>query len=108
MTKPDVETVENRWDILYRDFPEVYDEFAAVPYVPRPIDVIEKEFGLGNKIVADIGSGSGKSTFQLAEYAKEVAGIEPEASMRKLAVDKARNLGLNNIRICCQSLFCRH
>jgi hypothetical protein len=28
------ETIENRWDILYEKYPEVYDEFASVPYKP--------------------------------------------------------------------------
>ena len=28
------ESIENRWDILYREYPEVYDEFASVPYEP--------------------------------------------------------------------------
>jgi hypothetical protein len=57
------ETIENRWDILYRDYPEVYDEFASVPYSKIEVDVIRKMFGLRDKTVADIGSGSGISTF---------------------------------------------
>jgi hypothetical protein len=29
------ETIENRWDILYRDYPEIYDAFSSFPYHPR-------------------------------------------------------------------------
>jgi len=34
MEKQKPESIENRWDILYRDYPEVYDEFAVVPRTP--------------------------------------------------------------------------
>jgi len=37
MKKP--ETIENRWDILYRDYPEVYEVFSLVKRRP------EKDFG---------------------------------------------------------------
>jgi hypothetical protein len=40
------ETIENRWDILYRDYPEVYDRFGAFPYSPRPVDVLVSRFNL--------------------------------------------------------------
>jgi hypothetical protein len=28
------ESVENRWDILYRDYPEVHEAFSHTPYPP--------------------------------------------------------------------------
>ena len=31
-TRP--ESLEGRWDILYRDYPEVYEEFGRIPKVP--------------------------------------------------------------------------
>jgi len=91
------ETIENRWDILYRDYPEVYDEFASVPYSKSWIDVARKLFGFRNITVADIGSGSGKSTFELARYTRLVIGIEPEDAMRKLAIKNARDRKLRNV-----------
>ncbi len=94
---PRPETLENRWDILYRDYPEVYEEFASVPYSKNWLDVARKITGFRDKVVADIGAGTGKSTFQIAEYAKRVIGIEPEDAMRKIAVEKAAVLGLPNV-----------
>ncbi len=94
-TKP--ETIENRWDILYRDYPEVYDEFANFPYDPPMIEVIHEMFDLSGKEIVDIGSGSGLSTFPLAKYAKAVIGVEPEKAMRELAEKKALELGKSNI-----------
>jgi len=96
--KPKLETIENRWDILYRDYPEVYDEFASVSYDPPLIDVIRDMFGLDGKTIVDVGSGSGISTFNLAKYASAIIGVEPEKSMRNLAEKKALELGISNVR----------
>jgi ubiquinone/menaquinone biosynthesis C-methylase UbiE len=95
MTRPD--TIENRWDILYRDYPEVYDEFATVPANKNWIDVAGKIYSFKGKTVADIGSGTGKSTFEIAKWAKLVIGIEPEDAMRKIAINRAKALGINNV-----------
>jgi ubiquinone/menaquinone biosynthesis C-methylase UbiE len=91
------QSIENRWDILYRDYPEVYDEFANVPYEPRMVDVLHKEFNLDGKTIADIGSGSGRSSIQLAKYAERVIGVEPEKAMRDEAEKNTAGTGLDNI-----------
>lgn len=57
---PRPDTVENRWDILYRDYPEVYDEFASVPYGKSWLVGARRITGFRGKVVADIGSGTGK------------------------------------------------
>jgi len=91
------QSIENRWDILYRDYPEVYDEFANVPYTPRMIDVLHEKFDLKGKTIADIGSGSGRSTLLLAEYAEHVIGVEPEKAMREEAFKNTAEAGLTNV-----------
>lgn len=90
-------TVENRWDILYRDYPEIYDEFAAVPKDPQPRQVLMNQFDFRNKVVADIGSGSGLSSFEFASVAKKVIGVEIEDAMRALAEQEAVVRGFNNV-----------
>lgn len=90
-------TVENRWDILYRDYPEIYDEFAAVPKDPEPLQVLMSRFDFRNKIVADIGAGSGASAFEFARVARQVIGIEIEDAMREIAEREKVRRGLSNI-----------
>lgn len=90
-------SIENRWDILYKDFPEVYDEFANVPYKPRMIEILREKFDFSKKIVVDVGSGSGRSSIQLAKYAEKVIGIEPEKSMRILAEKNTVEENLDNV-----------
>jgi ubiquinone/menaquinone biosynthesis C-methylase UbiE len=90
-------TIENRWDILYVDYPEVYDAFASVPKDPTMIDIIKKHFKLQDKTILDIGSGAGDSSFQLATISKHVIGLEIEDNMRHIAEQKAKELNIHNV-----------
>lgn len=90
-------SIENRWDILYAEYPEVYDAFALVPKVPNMMEVIKSHFDLKEKTILDIGSGSGDSTFQLSALCQQVIGLEIEDSMRLLAEQKLKELHLTNV-----------
>jgi ubiquinone/menaquinone biosynthesis C-methylase UbiE len=90
-------TIEHRWDILYRDYPEIYDAFSSFPYDPRWVDVVNRAFPLAGKIVVDTGSGTGKSSSALAEYAARVIGVEPEAAMRTVAEHALAERRLDNV-----------
>ncbi|MDX9691871.1 MAG: methyltransferase domain-containing protein [Acholeplasmataceae bacterium] len=90
-------TIENRWDILYVDYPEIYDAFASVPKDPTMIDIINKHFKLHDKTILDIGSGSGESSFQLSTISKHVIGLEIEDNMRHIAEQKAKKLNIHNV-----------
>jgi SAM-dependent methyltransferase len=92
------ESLKGRWDILYRDYPEVYEEFESIPKVPDLIDVLAARFPLQGKTVVDVGSGTGISTFKLARYAAQVIGIEIEEAMIAIAQEKARACGIQNVR----------
>jgi SAM-dependent methyltransferase len=92
------ESLEGRWDILYRDYPEVYDEWSRIPKVPRLIDVVAARFPLWGKVVVDVGSGTGASTFELAKYADFVIGVEIEEAMLSVAMENAKARGVENVR----------
>lgn len=87
MTRP--ESIENRWDILYRDYPEVYEAFSQTPYRPTVFEQLPALLDLRGKTIADVGAGTGSSTLALARYARRVIGVEREAAMLRLALDKA-------------------
>jgi ubiquinone/menaquinone biosynthesis C-methylase UbiE len=48
--------------------------------------------------VVDVGSGTGISTFKLAEHAARVIGIELEEAMVAVAVRSAQERGVRNVR----------
>jgi SAM-dependent methyltransferase len=91
-----IKSIENRWDILYQNYPEVYEEFAAVPKTPG-INLV-KMFDLEGKTIADVGSGTGASSFRYSSYAKEVIGIEITQSMINIAKGIAKEKGIENVR----------
>lgn len=93
-----LETIENRWDVLYRDYPEIYEKFARIPKQPTVFEVIQQHFPLEGKTILDVGSGTGLSTFELAKYAHYVIGIEPETSMRDIAIRTAQDQNITNVR----------
>lgn len=98
MAKSRPETIENRWDILYVEYPEVYDEWSQIKGEPDHGALFNEHFPLRNCVVADIGSGTGSSTFDVARYAREVIGVEPEDSMRIRAEAAAKDRGIENVR----------
>ena len=89
MSRP--ETIENRWDILYRDYPEVYEAFSNVPYSPTVYDPLSGIINLRGKRIADVGAGTGSSSLALARFARQVIGIERETAMLRLARQKIRS-----------------
>src|SRR5512141_3427335 len=88
MSRP--ESIENRWDILYRDYPEVYEAFSSFPYHPTVNEQLPGIIDFHDKVIADVGAGTGKSSLQLALYARRVIGIEYEAAMLQVARLKTR------------------
>ncbi|MGD9909556.1 MAG: class I SAM-dependent methyltransferase [Candidatus Izemoplasmatales bacterium] len=95
--KRKVETIENRWDILYNEYPEVYDEFAMVKKHPSIDEVLKQHFDFKNKILLDIGSGTGDSSFPFANLCKEIIGIEIEDEMRFIGNQYAIQRKIKNI-----------
>lgn len=95
--KSQPETIENRWDILYAQHPEIYEAFASVRKDPDPLDVLLERFDFRGKVVADVGGGTGKSAFGFARHALRVFAIEPETAMRNIGIARASELGIPNV-----------
>jgi ubiquinone/menaquinone biosynthesis C-methylase UbiE len=96
VSKP--ESLEGRWDILYRDYPEVYEAFAQIERQPDILAVLGERFHFAGKRIADIGSGTGASTLKLAQVAESVVGIEIDEGMNAIAVSKAQAAGVRNVQ----------
>ena len=91
------ESIENRWDILYRDYPEVYEAFSNTPYHPTIYEQLPGIINLHGKRIADVGAGTGSSSLALARFAQQVIGIEREAAMLQQARDKVRETEVQQV-----------
>src|SRR5215470_15959208 len=91
------ETIDNAWDVLYRDYPEIYGAFTSFPYRPSVLQVIAERFDVAGKVIVDVGAGGGHSCLPLAHYAAQIIGVEPQAAMRALAEQAAREQGSDNV-----------
>ena len=91
------ESLEGQWGILYRDYPDVYEEWGKIPKLPSFLDVMLERFSLEGRTVLDVASGTGVSTLSLAPYAQLVIGVEPQKAMMDLAIAKAREQGVANV-----------
>jgi ubiquinone/menaquinone biosynthesis C-methylase UbiE len=89
MSRP--ESIENRWDILYRDYPDVYEAFSNTPYQPTVYEQLTGIIDLHDKYIADVGAGTGSSSLSLARSARQVIGIERESAMLSQAQQKVRS-----------------
>jgi ubiquinone/menaquinone biosynthesis C-methylase UbiE len=97
MSRP--ESIENRWDILYRDYPEVYEAFSNTPYHPTVYEQLRGIIDLRGKCIADVGAGTGNSSLALAQYAGQVIGIEREAAMLRQAQEKVQRVGARRVTL---------
>lgn len=69
------------------------------PVVPKiAIEIILKYLGRKPKLVVDIGSGPGISSFPWSNYAKHIIGIEPNQDMLKQAIENLYSRkGIKNV-----------
>ena len=81
-------TIELDWERFYTEYPDVYDRFAVSSI--EAIKYIVGRFGLQDKEILDVGSGTGISTYEIARYARKVTGIEPWKQMREYAESKRK------------------
>jgi len=89
------ETLEGDWDRFYLEYPDVYDRFALTSV--SSVASLGEMFDLDGKCVVDVGSGTGRSTFELAKHARFVVGLEPWDPMREFSVRKAWSMGIQNV-----------
>ena len=91
------ETIDGFWDRYHLELQDVYDRFAIGSITVA--DDIQVNYGFSGKRVLDIGAGTGKAAFRIAEYADSVVSIEPFTAMRSYAIEKQKQLGIKNVQI---------
>jgi len=82
--------------IIYNKHPEVYDN--KIDFTWDISEIISIQL-LQEKVVADVGAGSGMLAFLLAKHAKTVYAIEPITSFRNFIREKADKEKFSNIYV---------
>ena len=80
--------------ILYNKSPELY---ATQVRLKWDISEITSITSFEGKTIADVGAGSGRIAFMLAEFAKNVFAVEPVSSFRRFIREKAARENVNNL-----------
>lgn len=88
-------TIEHDWPRFFREFPEVYDRFSG--HSETAAAIISDMFELDDKVVLEVGSGTGIATLELAKRARLVIAVELEEAVMEVAIRKAREKGITNI-----------
>jgi ubiquinone/menaquinone biosynthesis C-methylase UbiE len=88
-------TIEEDWDRFYSEYPHLYDRFALSSV--HAVREMQAMVGFTGTRVLDVGSGTGKSTFEIARYADHVVGVEPCLEMRTFANTTQERRGIRNV-----------
>lgn len=79
--------------IIYVTEPDCYDKLSFNKWDDQELLSITD---FQDKVVVDIGSGTGSQLFRIAPHAKEVYAVEPIGHLRTYLKDKAKKLGFDN------------
>jgi SAM-dependent methyltransferase len=80
--------------LVYVVDPAIYDE---QPFLNWDSSELTNLVDFTNKVVVDIGAGTGRLALAAAPKARTIFAVEPVANLRVFLKAKARNLGLENI-----------
>ncbi len=82
--------------IIYNKFPELFNTQAPIKW---DLDEISSITSLDNKVIADVGAGSGRIAFMVAPLAKTVFAVEPVTSLRSFMKEKATSEKVKNLYV---------
>lgn len=82
--------------LVYVIDPDIYDSQSFNSWDTNELLSITD---FNDKVVVDIGAGTGSQTFRVAPYAKHVYSVEPIGNLRKYLREKASKLKYNHISV---------
>ena len=82
--------------LVYHRYPEIYDERATIAW---DFEELTKEGPLNDRVVVDVGAGTGRIAFQAAPLARWVFAVEPVSSFRRFMRERIRHDGIKNLYV---------
>jgi len=91
-------SINGQWDLFYSRFSELYDKFSHYEDSDNEIfNFIKDEFDLRNKIVLDLGAGTGRFSLLFSQLAKKVFAVESSSKMLEILKRKIKDKEVKNI-----------
>jgi SAM-dependent methyltransferase len=80
--------------IVYNKYPEQFDSSAPIKWDLKELGQVTSFEG---KVIADVGAGTGRIAFMVADLAETVFAVEPLSSLRSFMKEKVAKKKLNTI-----------
>lgn len=91
-------SINGRWDLFYSDYPELYDRFSHYEDSKNQIfEFIKRKINLRNKIILDLGAGTGRYSILFSLLAKKVYALEPSSVMRNILKQRIKENNIKNL-----------
>ncbi|MCP4024636.1 MAG: class I SAM-dependent methyltransferase [Desulfobacteraceae bacterium] len=101
-TRQELEFLSDKivWEIaellIYHRDPKFYEKRAAIDL---DLKELTEEVNFDNRIVVDVGAGTGRIAFQAAPLSRWVFAVEPVTSFRRFMRERIRNERIKNVYV---------
>jgi len=90
-------TVENDWEKLAAEYPDIYERFANTPNDHALDKAMREIVSFENKIVLDLGAGTGQYAFGFTNEAFKILGMETDPDLLEFDAQVIAERGYTNI-----------
>ncbi len=90
-------TIDNDWDRLAAEYPDIYERFANTPNDGALDTAMREIVSFENKLVLDLGAGTGQYAFGFVNEAFKILGMESDPDLLDFDRQVLREKGYTNI-----------
>lgn len=96
-----------RWNEAYTERVDIYVRFERFYHSEEGYaQLVNQRTPLGEKVVLDVGAGTGDMAVSLARFGRKVYALEPSVQMASVIVSKIKESGLSNVEVLAEG--CEH
>ena len=90
-------TIDNDWDKLAAEYPDIYERFANTPNDSALDKAMREIVSFENKLVLDMGAGTGQYAFGFVNEALKILGMEADETLLDFDSQVIAEKGYTNI-----------
>ncbi len=90
-------TIDNDWDKLAAEYPDIYERFANTPNDSALDKAMREIVSFENKLVLDMGAGTGQYAFGFVNEALKILGMEADEALLDFDSQVIAEKGYTNI-----------